>query len=64
MAIRLNGQSLRPSALPKRNDGLITVPVPSRPNDLTIDWTISPDVLAGRWVSGFSLLLLIGPVVG
>jgi hypothetical protein len=54
--IRLNGQSL--AALPRRNDGLIVVPVPQGPVDLSIDWTRSPDVLAGRWVSAFSLLLL------
>jgi hypothetical protein len=54
--IRLNGQSL--AALPRRDDGLIVVPVPQGPVDLSIDWTRSPDVLAGRWVSAFSLLLL------
>ena len=59
--IRVNGQTQ--TALPKRDDGLIVVPVPQGPTrlaqiDLTVDWTISPDVLAGRWVSAFSLLLL------
>jgi hypothetical protein len=54
--IRLNGQQL--TALPKRDDGLIAVPVPQGPIDLTIDWTRSPDVLAGRWVSALSVLLL------
>jgi hypothetical protein len=59
--IRVNGQDQ--TALPKRGDGLIVVPVPQGPTsfaqiDLTVDWTISPDVLAGRWVSAFSLLLL------
>jgi hypothetical protein len=55
--IRVNG-GLQ-TALPKRNDGLVVVPVPQGPVDLTIDWTISPDVLAGRWLSAVSLLLLI-----
>jgi hypothetical protein len=27
---------------------------------LTIDWTITPDVLAGRWLCGISVLLLMG----
>jgi hypothetical protein len=54
--IRVNGQLQ--TALPKRGDGLIVVPVPQGPIDLTVDWTRSPDVLAGRWVSVFSLLLL------
>ena len=59
--VRLNGQALtsdRASALIKRSDGLIVVPVPQGPIDLTIDWTIPPDVLAGRWVSAFSVFLL------
>jgi len=44
--------------LPQRGDGLITVPVPSGPIHLTIDWTITPDVLAGRWLTALSILLL------
>ncbi|MFZ0337526.1 MAG: hypothetical protein WAL45_05800 [Terracidiphilus sp.] len=55
--IRLNGQLL--TAIPKRGDGLIVVPVPPGAVNLTIDWTTSPDVVAGRWVSAFSVLLLI-----
>ncbi len=54
--IRLNGQPL--TALPVRDDGLIVVPVAQGPIDLTIDWTRSPDVLAGRWVSALSVLML------
>jgi hypothetical protein len=60
-AIRLNGQPLTAdqlAALPQRGDGLITVPVPSGPIHLTIDWTITPDVLAGRWLTALSILLL------
>jgi hypothetical protein len=58
--IRVNGQLQ--TALPKRTDGLIVVPVPQGAVDVTVDWARSPDVLAGRWVSGFSLLLLAGLV--
>jgi hypothetical protein len=54
--IRANGQLL--TMLPVRDDGLIVVPVAQGPIDLTIDWTRSPDVLAGRWVSALSVLLL------
>jgi hypothetical protein len=54
--IRVNGQLQ--TALPRRDDGLIVVPVPQGPVDLSIDWTNSPDVIAGRWVSAFSLLSL------
>lgn len=55
--IRVNGQIQ--TALPKRDDGLIVVPVPQGPVDLTVDWTTSPDVVAGRWVSALSGLLLM-----
>ncbi len=54
--IRVNGQL--PAALPRRDDGLIAVPVPQGPIELTVDWTTSPDVVASRWVSGVSALLL------
>jgi hypothetical protein len=56
--IRVNGQTQ--TALPRRDDGLIVVPVPQGPVDLTVDWIRSPDVVAGRWVSAFSLFLLAG----
>jgi hypothetical protein len=55
--IRVNGQLL--SALPKRDDGLIAVPVPQGPVDLTIDWTNSPHVAASRWISVLSVLVLV-----
>jgi len=49
----------RPIAdLPQRGDGLIAVPVPKGPVNLTVDWTATPDAVAGRWVSGLALLLL------
>jgi len=63
--LRLNGQLLtaaltadRLAALPQRGDGLIAVPVRSGPIHLTIDWTITRDVLAGRWLTALSILLL------
>jgi hypothetical protein len=44
--------------LPQRDDGLVAVPVPKGPVELTVDWTTTPDVIAGRWLSGLTLLLL------
>jgi hypothetical protein len=46
------------AGLPKRDDGLMAVPVPKGPVDLTVDWTTTPDVVAGRWLSGLALILL------
>jgi hypothetical protein len=54
--IRVNGQLL--TSLPRRDDGLIAVPVPQGPIELTVDWATTPDVLAGRWASALSVLLL------
>jgi hypothetical protein len=54
--VRVNGQLV--TTLPKRDDGLIAVPVPQGPVDLTVDWVNPPDVVAGRWISGTSVLLL------
>jgi hypothetical protein len=45
-------------ALPRRDDGLIAVPVPKGPVDVTADWTATSDAIAGRWLSGLSLVLL------
>ena len=54
--VRLDGQLF--TSLPDRDDGLIAVPVPSGPINLTIDWTRSPGDLAGRWLSFLSIFLL------
>jgi len=54
--ILLNGQTA--TALPKRADGLMVVPVPQGAVDLTIDWTTSLEVIAARCVSAVSVLLL------
>jgi hypothetical protein len=59
--IRVNGRLLnsdRLNALQKRDDGLIAVPVAQGAVDMTIDWTSTGDVIAGRWVSGVSVLFL------
>ena len=54
--VRVNG---RPVAdLPRRDDGLMAVPVPQGSVNLAVDWTTTPDVVAGRWLSGLAFLLL------
>jgi hypothetical protein len=53
---RVNGQLITDS--PPRDDGLIAIPVPQGPINLTIDWTRSPGDLAGRWLSVLSIFLL------
>ena len=46
-------------SLMQRDDGLIAVPVSQGPVDVAVDWITTPDVIAGRCVSGLALLLLI-----
>jgi hypothetical protein len=61
--ITVNGQPIA-QAVPSeqsdvRDDGLIAVPVPQGPVELTVDWRTTPDVVAGRCVSALAVLLLI-----
>jgi hypothetical protein len=56
--IAVNGYPV--SALPQRDDGLIVVPVWPGTIALTVDWTTTPDVVAGRWLSALAALLLAG----
>jgi hypothetical protein len=61
-SVRVNGSLFTPerlNTLPHRDDGLIVVPVTGGPVDLALDWTTTPDVVAGRWLSAISVLLLI-----
>ncbi|HEY2470391.1 MAG TPA: 6-pyruvoyl-tetrahydropterin synthase-related protein [Terracidiphilus sp.] len=64
--IRLNGRMIAFGAdpvlpaLPHRDDGLMAVPVTLSHVDITIDWAITPDQIMGRWLSGLSLLAVIG----
>lgn len=44
--------------LPKRDDGLVVVPVPQGPVEVTADWTTTPDVVAGRAVTAIAIALL------
>ncbi|HVN93827.1 MAG TPA: 6-pyruvoyl-tetrahydropterin synthase-related protein [Terracidiphilus sp.] len=56
--LRLNNRPL--PILPLRMDGLIVVPVHAGPINLTVDWSVAPGDIAGRWMSILSALLLIG----
>jgi hypothetical protein len=54
--VAVNG---RPAVdLPRREDGLIAVPVTQGPIYLTVDWTTTPDVFAGCGLSALAALLL------
>jgi hypothetical protein len=44
----------------ERGYGLIAVAVPKGPVNVVVDWSTTPDVIVGRWISFLSLLLLIG----
>jgi hypothetical protein len=48
------------ASLPRRDDGLIVVPVWPGRIVLTVDWTTTADVLAGRWLSALAVLALTG----
>jgi len=56
--VTVNGRVV--NDLPRRDDGLLAVPVLAGPVDLSVDWTTTPDVLAGRWISGLSVLGITG----
>jgi hypothetical protein len=56
--VKLNGRAV--TSLPTRRDGLLAVPVPQGPADLTVDWTTTADVVAARWLSAFGVLALTG----
>jgi hypothetical protein len=43
---------------PVRQDGLMAIPIPAGPADITVDWTDTPDVRAGRWISLLAILLV------
>ena len=61
--VTVNGQRLAPFEPSEqsdlRDDGLIAVPVRQGPVELTVDWSTTPDAVAGRCVSALAVLLLI-----
>ena len=56
--ITVNGQPA--SSTIQREDGLTVVPVPHGPVSLAADWTTTPDVRLGRWLTLLALLLVTG----
>lgn len=59
--ILVNGQP--PANLPARNDGLFAVPVSAGPVQLAIDWSTTPDAIAGRALTALALALLAALLV-
>jgi hypothetical protein len=59
--VTVNGRVV--TELPKRDDGLLAVPVLAGPVILSVDWSTTPDVVAGRWLSVVSLLAITGLVL-
>lgn len=55
--VRVNGKPA--TTLPRREDGLLAVPVPRGPITISVDWTTTPDVLLSRWVSLLALIAFI-----
>jgi hypothetical protein len=55
--ITVNGQPATPSD--PRDDGLVAVPVPKGPVNLSVDWTTTHDVILARWLSSTTLLLFV-----
>jgi hypothetical protein len=55
--IAVNGRLA--GGLPRRDDGLIVVPVPQGPVDVALEWSTTPDLLAGGWLSALAALVLI-----
>jgi len=56
--VRLNEDAV--SNLPRREDGLIAVPVTPGPVDVKVDWTATPDAWAGRGISLLALAFVTG----
>jgi len=65
--VRVNGRLLhgdqaggedRADELISRDDGLICFPVRQGHIEVDADWTTTPDVIAGRWLTGVSVLVL------
>jgi hypothetical protein len=51
----INGRPARPI---QRDDGLVAIAVPQGPVHLSVDWTTTPDVIAGRCIAALAVLLL------
>ena len=56
--VKVNGTPV--TAMAERERGLMAVPVPQGNVQVSVDWTTTGDVVAGRWVSAVALLLITG----
>lgn len=56
--VKVNGIPVTATA--ERERGLMAVPVPRGIVQVSVNWTTTGDVVAGRWVSGVALLLVTG----
>jgi hypothetical protein len=54
--VTLNGQPV--TEFPEREDGLMTVEVQQGSVEIDADWTTTPDMVAGRWLSALFVLFL------
>ena len=57
-SVKVNGVPV--TAVAERERGLMAVPVPQGNVQVSVNWTTTGDVVAGRWVSGVALLLVTG----
>jgi hypothetical protein len=55
--VKVNG---KPAPVIQREDGLIAVQMQQGRVQLDVDWTTTPDVLAGRWLTALSVLAVTG----
>jgi hypothetical protein len=56
--VSVNGRTVE--KMPARDDGLMAVPAPAGSVIVNVDWTTTPDVIAGRWLSAIGALALAG----
>ena len=56
--VAVNGKAAEPTD--SRDDGLLAVPVSQGQVNVDVDWTTTPDVVAGRVVTGLAIALLLG----
>ena len=56
--VSVNGQTVE--RMPEREDGLMAVPAPAGTVNVDVDWTTTPDVTAGWWLSAVGALMITG----
>jgi hypothetical protein len=56
--VKVNGRPVL--SFPFRKDGLLAVPVPQGAANVSVDWITTTDVVIGRCLSAFSVLVLTG----